>query len=354
MNNYERFAQTIHFGAPDRLMTYDVVQHPGLYERFGGQGPALEINARVCRAIGVDAIRSLYSAGSHWLKETLDEWAEHIGINQREWRLDSGGNTYWIAERPFSTPDGLRRKLPAVPQKSRVAHTYVPFLREARRVLYPDVVFIGSAEGPFTSCYNYCGQELFFELLLDDPATAARLLDVFTEYGRLLAEIYAEHPVAPAFLLGEDIAYKTSTLASPEWLRRELFPRLKRIYAPLKAKGLTCFYHSDGDLSAVLDDLVHDVGIEGLNPIEPAANHMDIVAIRKRYPRLILLGNIDTSGVLPFGTPDQVDAAVKSLIDAIGRAGGLLIGSSSEVHPHVPVENALAMYRAVHKYGKLT
>lgn len=36
----------------------------------------------------------------------------------------------------------------------------------------------------------------------------------------------------------------------------------------------------------------------------------------------------------------------------IGVYGGIFIGSSSEVHAHVPVENAAMMYRTVHEYGQ--
>ena len=39
------------------------------------------------------------------------------------------------------------------------------------------------------------------------------------------------------------------------------------------------------------------------------------------------------------------------LIEKIGPQGGIFIGSSSEVHDAVPVENAAKMYRTVHEYG---
>ena len=39
------------------------------------------------------------------------------------------------------------------------------------------------------------------------------------------------------------------------------------------------------------------------------------------------------------------------IVEKIGPQGGIFIGSSSEVHDHVPVKNAAKMYQTVHEYG---
>ncbi len=39
------------------------------------------------------------------------------------------------------------------------------------------------------------------------------------------------------------------------------------------------------------------------------------------------------------------------LIERIDPDGGMFIGSSSEVHELVPIENTETMYRTVHEYG---
>ena len=54
---------------------------------------------------------------------------------------------------------------------------------------------------------------------------------------------------------------------------------------------------------------------------------------------------------LPQGNIFDVEDETLELIEKIGPQGGIFIGSSSEVHDLVPVENALTMYRAVHEYG---
>jgi uroporphyrinogen-III decarboxylase len=66
----------------------------------------------------------------------------------------------------------------------------------------------------------------------------------------------------------------------------------------------------------------------------------------------LLFGNVCCENTLPYGTPEDVERETLGLIEKIGPQGGILIGSSSEVHDLVPVENALRMYETVHRYGK--
>jgi hypothetical protein len=46
-----------------------------------------------------------------------------------------------------------------------------------------------------------------------------------------------------------------------------------------------------------------------------------------------------------------VEKETLELVEKLGPQGGLLIGSSSEVHDLIPAENALRMYQTVRKYG---
>ena len=58
-----------------------------------------------------------------------------------------------------------------------------------------------------------------------------------------------------------------------------------------------------------------------------------------------MAGGIDVSQLLPFGKPEDVkDAVRKALDDAEGR---IMIGSTTELHNEVPLENFLAMREAV-------
>ena len=60
--------------------------------------------------------------------------------------------------------------------------------------------------------------------------------------------------------------------------------------------------------------------------------------------RICLLGNIDCLELLPNGTPQQVDAAVKQAIEDTADGGGLIICSSNSLHPGVNPDNCIAMF----------
>jgi len=202
----------------------------------------------------------------------------------------------------------------------------------------------------FHATYALMGQTLFSYAIYDAPAEVERLLEANTESAVRFARAAADARLCPIYFIGDDIAYKNRLLFSPKFLRRTFIRSLARTIAPLKAAGIKVIFHSDGYVMDLLHDMI-DAGIDGLNPIEPIAG-MDIGEIKRRYGRnLVLVGNVDCSQVLPFGSVDDVVAATKACIRAASPGGGHFIGSSSEIVPATPLENVLAFYEACHTYG---
>ena len=79
---------------------------------------------------------------------------------------------------------------------------------------------------------------------------------------------------------------------------------------------------------------------------------MDTAHLKRKYgDRLSFWGTVDIQEVMPFGTPEDVEEEVRMRIQTIGPGGGFIIGPSHNIQPDVPLENTLAFYRAVEKYG---
>jgi uroporphyrinogen-III decarboxylase len=74
---------------------------------------------------------------------------------------------------------------------------------------------------------------------------------------------------------------------------------------------------------------------------------MDVEAVRAKYPRLVLWGGVDNSYLLVNGTKEDVRRRVDRLKE-IGRDGGLLIGSTGQIHPACKLENLIEMIETVH------
>ena len=142
---------------------------------------------------------------------------------------------------------------------------------------------------------------------------------------------------------GDDIAFTNGPFLSPRWFDEHYYDRLFRITSAYHSKGIKVLFHSDGNLNLILGGLV-DAGIDGLNPIEVLAG-MDVADIHHRYPKLFMVGGIDVSQLLPLGKPSEIIDTVRRTIDA--AEGTIMIGSSTELNDEVPLENFLAMRRAV-------
>jgi len=60
---------------------------------------------------------------------------------------------------------------------------------------------------------------------------------------------------------------------------------------------------------------------------------------------------VDCSQVLPLGSVEDVIEATRACLRAASPGGGHLIGSSSELTPSTPLDNALAFYETCRRDG---
>ncbi|MBM3240441.1 hypothetical protein FJZ31_29510 [Candidatus Poribacteria bacterium] len=184
------------------------------------------------------------------------------------------------------------------------------------------------------------GIEYFSYLCADDPGLISEYLEWRTEQEVALIHAVAQVDISPWALTYGDIAMKDKLLHSPEWLRGEFFPRLKRINNAYHEHQIRCLFHSDGYIMEVMPELI-ETGIDGLNPIETVAG-MNVGELYRLYgDRLFLTGGIDMSQLLSLGTPDEVRAVCRQTIQAAPT--GYFMGSTTEIDNSSRLENVLAM-----------
>lgn len=377
--NYKRFEATLNLEEPDRVPTWDVIDNEQLWKlggKFGVvrengelkivvEGDPLEICARAHRATGIDVSRlRWWFRDFDWLKSKFYELEKFLGLNSEEWGIKSKAlGVSWISKRPFTDVEGMVDNTPQYPDEDSMAEWLIPLYERTRESYKREgVVLVGNEEGPLTNAYTLARTDLFAKAMYMAPKTVDRWLDVFEKYAYIHAKIWAEQEFGLAFFIGEDIAFGGSArldqpggsglMFSGEWLKKHLFPRIKRIMVPLKKKDIKFIFHSDGNLYPIIDYLVNEVRIDALNPIEPVAG-MDIGEVKEKYgDKIALIGNVDCSHLLPRGKPEEVAEVTKKTTEVAAPGGGFLIGSSSELHNSVPVENALTLHRTAKKYGR--
>ena len=201
----------------------------------------------------------------------------------------------------------------------------------------------------FTNTYDSVfGFDQFMYMLYDDPALVEEVVAAGADYCVEIARRVVQRDLT-FFYVGDDVAFKSATLIHPDQLRKIFLPHLKRVFQPAIDRGIPILYHSDGNIRALIPDLI-DLGINALNPIEPYG--MDIEEIKREFGRdIALVGNLDVGGSLSRGTQDDVRRDTRALIDAVGRDGGLVVASSHSITKNVKPENYLAMVETAQTYG---
>ena len=193
-----------------------------------------------------------------------------------------------------------------------------------------------------------------FDTLMMDMASgeplAARLFDRLRELSILAAEGVARAG-ADVMPVGADVATQRGPLMSRELWRTYIRPVMAdSIQAAKRIKpDILVDYHSCGDVSAILDDLV-ETGIDILNPCQPEV--MDIFELKRRYGNVLSFhGGIGVQSVLPYGTPGEVKDTVRRTIEIMGAGGGYICSPSHNLRPEIPWENVIAMVEAIKEYG---
>jgi uroporphyrinogen decarboxylase len=150
---------------------------------------------------------------------------------------------------------------------------------------------------------------------------------------------------------GDDLASQLAPLFDPAIYRKLIKPRHERMIGAVKARAdVKVLYHSCGAISRFIGDLA-DVGVDAVNPVQVTAKDMEPERLKDAYgDRICFWGGINTQETLPFGTPAEVRAAVRSTIDCLGRPGGYVLNSVHNIQDDVPVENIVAMFDEAREY----
>jgi uroporphyrinogen decarboxylase len=154
---------------------------------------------------------------------------------------------------------------------------------------------------------------------------------------------------AHGLIIADDIAYNQSTFISPAFVEHILLPLWQTQIAQAAALNLPVFFHSDGNLTAVLP-LIKAAGFIGLQGIESAAG-MDIGALKKQYGcELCLMGGLSPSLLsppdldIPASDIPSLRREVSALIASTTGGGGFIFGTSSGLHAGMSPERVQRAY----------
>ncbi len=155
----------------------------------------------------------------------------------------------------------------------------------------------------------------------------------------------------------DDFGTQNGLLISKELFNRVVRPYEEKFCRSVKEHFLKInpdgkiMKHTCGDVIKIVDDFI-DMGIDVLNPIQPRTKYMTRERLFEEFGgKIAFMGGVDTQVILPYGTPEEVDAEVKDCISKLAGPSGYIIGPAHHVQADVPPENIAAFCNAVKKYG---
>lgn len=194
----------------------------------------------------------------------------------------------------------------------------------------------------FERAWTMRGLEAFYMDLIDHPKFVHELLDAIAEYNIAQVKRALAFDI-DAVYFGDDWGQQRGLLMGYDLWKEFIYPILSRLYRVVLDAGKTVFIHSCGDVDELFDDLVA-IGLRVFNPFQPEV--MDVPRLMEQYHgRLAFWGGVSTQRTMPYGSPAEVSAEVRRMIE-LGRRGGYILSPAHALEGDVPLENLLALIEA--------
>lgn len=226
------------------------------------------------------------------------------------------------------------------------------FANYIRRLREEGFFIFSLVDGAFQTVMKQAGFMEFCVGVASQPELVGRQIQDCSQKLPPLFEL-AVQSGAHGVIIADDLAYNQGTYVSPDFIEKYLLPCWREQVNAVKKLGAPVFFHSDGNIGAVLPQIA-EAGFEGLQCIEPAAG-MDIKKVRDVYGKnFCLMGNIDPVLLIQDNGPfpvvhEDLDRAVEELVSAFGTEGGLIFGTSCGLYAGLSPEKVVYMYELAGK-----
>jgi hypothetical protein len=333
MNSRERVIRAIEFTGPDRV-PFEHAVFPGAFHRHGmalvellNQYPDDFGNTRF-------SLPQAVPDTGGYLEEYRDEWGSL-------WVRLHGYTTGEVKQPALPTWEAFRNyEFPPLPDQR-----HFDWLKERLDASHEHYAS-GGGGNLFERMQFLRGSENLYYDLGEDRAELYELADRLVEYYLEIIKRYLAAGV-DGVRFADDWGGQYALLISPEQWQEFFKPRYRKMFEPVKDAGKHIFFHTDGWTLDILEDL-YEIGVDVLNPQHALMGEEELS--HRLGGRACFRSDLDRQYIIPRGTPEEIDAHVKQVVEAFGRFNGGLI-LHGEIGPDAPLENIRAMYAAFRKYG---
>jgi uroporphyrinogen-III decarboxylase len=182
-------------------------------------------------------------------------------------------------------------------------------------------------------------QAFGWDMLLEAAADPGRFDKVLESiFQRSLYHIKALAKTSiKVFLSHDDMVWTQGAFMHPEFYRKAIFPRYKKLWDVIHEAGKPVLFCSDGDFTEFVDDIA-DAGADGFI-FEPMTSLNPIV---EKYGKThVIMGSKVDCRTLTFGTKDQIRHEVDETLKIAKDCPGFIFAVGNHIPSNVPVDNAL-------------
>jgi MtaA/CmuA family methyltransferase len=202
-------------------------------------------------------------------------------------------------------------------------------------------------QGAFSLAAQLRGMEKF---LLDvgigqDKEYVHRFLELCNQYILQFASLLLEAG-AHVVTIGDAIA--SGSLVSPATYKEYAMPHHQALASQIHELDGKLSIHICGNMTRSMD-LFASTGADILEFDAPTDFDTAWQAARGKT---CLLGNVETSEILTFGTPEQVKEECRWRLEKVKPHSGYILSSGCALSPGVPAENIHAMVESARIYGQ--
>ncbi len=221
--------------------------------------------------------------------------------------------------------------------------------KRALELVDGELAVVGAVRGPFSGTWMAAGMVNMSRWLYEDPDLLDEVLREFARWNTQLGLNLVKTGV-DAIMIHDDWGMNMGLMIQPAQWRRYVLPHISEQVATLAATGTPIIMHSDGNLNAIMDDIV-GMQISAFNPLQRNAG-MDLARLKQNYgDRLCLIGNISASLTLPHRGVTEVELEALECLRDAAPGGGYIMAPDHSYHAAIPSKNVHKVFETCHNYG---
>ena len=219
----------------------------------------------------------------------------------------------------------------------------------------PYAISTGIGGVVYEICWYMRGLERWFTDMIENPEFCEALLDKMLKFwldyfDGFFAEV---GDLVDVVMIGDDLAGQSGPLFSPDFYRKVVKPRQKRLVQHIKSlTKAKIWYHTCGACYKYIPELI-DNGIDILNPVQIGLPNMEPEKLKEKFGKQLVFwgGAIDTQHVLPFAGPEEIRNHVRANLEVFKPGGGYVFNNVHNIQVGVPPENIVALFDTAYEFG---